>query len=94
MVFIFSEVTMVRLAVVEKQLILHTIELRLDVRSARLLATQTSKDCTRPDLYVKKIKYMFPGLLCIYSKKINSPSHVWKKPIATNFQSRFVVHLD
>lgn len=91
MVFIFSEVTMVRLAVVEKQLILHTIELRLDVRSARLLATQTSKDCTRPDLYVKK-NQMFPGLLCIYSKKINSPSHVWKKPIATNFQSRFVVH--
>lgn len=43
MMFIFSEVTMVRLAVVEKQLILHTIELRLDVRSARLLATQTSK---------------------------------------------------
>lgn len=54
MLFIFSEVTMVRLAVVEKQLILHTIELRLDVRSARLLATQTSKDCTRPDLYMLK----------------------------------------
>lgn len=91
MVFIFSEVTMVRLAVVEKQLILHTIELRLDVRSARLLATQTSKDCTRPDLYVKKIK-CFQAFCVFIQKKINSPSHVWKKPIATNFQSRFVVH--
>lgn len=72
MVFIFSEVTMVRLAVVEKQLILHTIELRLDVRSARLLATQTSKDCTRPDLYVKKIK-CFQAICVFIQKKLIHP---------------------